>query len=254
MAYTIVGQQPYSIPGVRTSVRTRGINIPVESLAREDTERMYDLMTESFDNVKRDKFINDLREKEGVIVLRDEIDNIVGFSTWQVLKSDFCGSKITALFSGDTIVDESNRGQVVLFREYVRLLHWLMRESGTDTYWFLLSKGIKTYLILPTFLKSYYPCVDDIGTPNLKDVLDHFAFEKFGRLYDSESGIIRFDPPADRLKPCNTVIPDRLLLNGHVKYFLKRNPGYVNGDELACITKIEESNYTNAFRRLLRPE
>lgn len=254
MAYTIVGQQPCSLPGVRTSVRTRGINVPVDSLAREDTDRMYDLMTESFDNVKRDKFINDLREKEGVIILRDESDHIVGFSTWKVIKSEFRGSKITALFSGDTIVDESNRGQVVLFREYVRLLHWLMRESGTDTYWFLLSKGIKTYLILPTFLNSFYPCVDDVGTPHLKDVLDQLASEKFGRFYDPESGIIRFDPPADRLKPCNTGIPDRLLLNGHVKYFLKRNPGYVNGDELACITKIEESNYTNAFRRLLRPE
>jgi len=253
MSYTIAGQEPYTLPGVRTPVRLDAVNVPVDALAVEEIDRMYDLMTRSFENVRRTKFQVDLREKDGVIILKTGAGEIRGFSTWKIIESVYEGCNVTALFSGDTIVDEMSRGQIVLFREYVRLMHKLLVGSDGAVYWFLLSKGIKTYLILPMFFHSFYPCVDEKGNSPCKDVLDHLAVERYGNFYDPGTGIVRFDPPADRLKPLNTLIPKRLLPNRHVRQFLDRNPGYTHGDELACLVKLENSNFTKAFYRLLNP-
>ena len=38
----------------------------------------------------------------------------------------------------------------------------------------------------------------------------------------------------------------------HVQYFLERNPGFVAGDELVCLTRVHEDNLTPAGRRVVR--
>ena len=39
----------------------------------------------------------------------------------------------------------------------------------------------------------------------------------------------------------------------HIAFFLERNPGFVRGDELVCLTRIDEQNLTPAGRRMARP-
>ena len=130
----------------------------------------------------------------------------------------------------------------------------VMESTRNPLYWFLLSKGIRTYLMLPMFFASFHPCVDVSQTSELKRLTDHLASERYGNYYDSEKGIVKFDPPADRLKVLNTLIPERLLPNENVRHFLEKNPGYINGDELVCMAEIKRSNITSAVDRFLKPE
>ena len=39
----------------------------------------------------------------------------------------------------------------------------------------------------------------------------------------------------------------------HIAFFLDRNPGFVRGDELVCLTRIDDRNLTPAGRRMARP-
>jgi hypothetical protein len=47
-------------------------------------------------------------------------------------------------------------------------------------------------------------------------------------------------------------IPDGRAGDRDVAFFLGRNPGYVHGDELACLTQIADANLTAAARRIAR--
>jgi hypothetical protein len=40
--------------------------------------------------------------------------------------------------------------------------------------------------------------------------------------------------------------------NPHKNFFFKKNPGYIHGDELVCLTEIDEDNFTAAAKRMLR--
>ena len=39
----------------------------------------------------------------------------------------------------------------------------------------------------------------------------------------------------------------------HVAFFLKRNPGHGDGDELVCLTELSDDNLTRAGRRMVAP-
>jgi hypothetical protein len=87
--------------------------------------------------------------------------------------------------------------------------------------------------------------------PEAQAGLDGVARELFGARYDAATGIVRFGRPqvlaAELLD-----VPERRRADPHVRYFLERNPGFVRGDELACLTAIRDDNLTPAGRRMTR--
>ena len=62
-------------------------------------------------------------------------------------------------------------------------------HAGTDLYWFLISKGYKTYRFLPVFFHEFYPRWD-VPTPSwARAMLDAVARALFPEDYDGEKGI-----------------------------------------------------------------
>jgi benzoyl-CoA reductase/2-hydroxyglutaryl-CoA dehydratase subunit BcrC/BadD/HgdB len=47
-------------------------------------------------------------------------------------------------------------------------------------------------------------------------------------------------------------VPDGRRDDPHVAYFLQQNPGWREGDELVCLTEIDDENLTVAGRRMIR--
>jgi hypothetical protein len=45
-------------------------------------------------------------------------------------------------------------------------------------------------------------------------------------------------------------LPSGRLADPHIAFFLERNPGWKEGDELVCLTEIAEENLTRAGRRM----
>jgi hypothetical protein len=153
------------------------------------------------------------------------------------MRTTFRGDPVTALFSGDTIIDNEYWGSQALFNTFGRILYKLMDEHrGRKTYWFLITKGYRTYLMLPLFFRTFYPRFDEPTPPYEQGLIEHLAGEKYGNLYRKEQGIIAAD--SYYLRGEFADVPERKLGNRNVRFFLERNPGFRRGEELACVCEI----------------
>jgi hypothetical protein len=230
----------------------RGTLQDIPSLTGEDRDTMYRIMVRHYANVSRTAFDKDLSEKDGVLALFDEEDRIQGFSTYLFIRSTYRGDPITSLFSGDTIIDKQYWGTQALFSTFGRLLYKLMEDNpGRKTYWFLITKGFRTYLMLPLFFKTFYPRCD-VETPDYeKGLIEHLANKKYNGQFQRERGIIAAD--SYYLMGEYAEVPEQKRRNRNVRFFLERNPGYVHGEELACVCEIGTDSFRKRTRMLVRP-
>ena len=227
--------------------------VPLAEITEADARAMFQVFARHYDCVSPDRFLADLAEKDCVLVLRDANGEICGFSTQKLLRVSVAGSPVRAVFSGDTIVDRAHWGEQELGRCWCRYVSSLYaEEADVPLYWFLISKGYRTYLYLPLFFESFYPNCQT-PTPEFEQrVLDTLAAAKFPGCYRPASGVIEFQQSQGQLKPHLAEIPARRLRNPHVQFFLRHNPGFAAGSELACLAEISLSNMKLFAGRILQ--
>jgi hypothetical protein len=217
---------------------------------------MFALMEAYYEYADRPTFEADLAEKDWVIMIHDEHTNTLkGFSTQLLLSVQVEGRPVRALFSGDTIIDRDARGQRCLFQVSGWFLRSLMSAyPDEELYWFLISKGYKTYHFLPLFFHEFYPQRGVPTPPQFAAVIDALAGYKFPSTYDSAAGIVRAGPCSCRLRPGVADITAERLNDPHVRFFVERNPRHASGDELCCIAPLAPANFTRAAYRAMGPE
>jgi hypothetical protein len=204
---------------------------------------MFSVFSRHYDCVTWENFNRDLEEKSSVIVLRDGAGEICGFSTQKIMRAVVEGVKIRAIFSGDTIVDRRSWGDQELGKAWCRWVATLYAEEpDTRLFWFLISKGYRTYLYLPLFFHEFYPRLDTTIPAFERQVLNTLAGTKFKEHYNRETGLITFPQSQGQLKPEYALISPRRLDHPHVRFFLERNPDYTSGTELACLAEISPCN------------
>lgn len=215
---------------------------PVAGLAADERDAMFELMARYYSGVTREAFERDLGAKQHVICLYGEDRSLVGFSTIQLLHSEYGGRKVVTLFSGDTVIDERCWGQKQLQREFVRfLVRTRLRYPLRKFYWFLISKGYKTYLLMSNNFRMFPSYKGD--TPGgARQVLDQVARMKYPDAYDAERNVIASCGQAVKDEAVDFSADD--LENPHIRFFSERNPGWKRGDELCCLGDI-------TFRSLL---
>jgi hypothetical protein len=222
-------------------------------LTPQDRDAMFDLMDRHYAQVSRETFEVDLDEKQWVIqVLDPHTETVCGFSTQMLLEVDVAGRAVKALFSGDTIVDREHWGDNALAHVWGRLALSLINDFGEgDLYWFLISKGYKTYRFLPVFFRDFYPRYDSPTPTWAREVIDVLGRARYPAAYDPAAGVIRAWPEKDRLREgVANVTPERLR-DPHVRFFVEQNPGHPQGEELCCLAPLARDNFTSAARRVL---
>jgi hypothetical protein len=225
--------------------------VPRQALDAGRVNSMFVLLRSHFIGVERQTFEHDLLQKNWVILLEDERGVLRGFSTLLVYPDSLDGRPLTIVYSGDTIVAREWWGSSALPLTWLRAVRQLAPLYGSrDIYWILLTSGFRTYRFLPVFFRDFYPRIGeaDPGAATLRDAL---AAAQFGDRYDPSTGIVRLERP-QVLAPELIDVPLQRARDPHVAFFLERNPGYVKGDELACITRIADDNLTAAGRRVAR--
>lgn len=224
----------------------------LSSLTGQDRERMFEIMGKHYTGVSEPTFLKDLAEKDGALVLEDDSGLLQGFSTYMFIHTTYEQDPIVALFSGDTIIDRAYWGSPALFNVFGRLLYRLMQDSrGKRPYWFLITKGFRTYLMLPLFFHNFYPRYDKETPPYERGLIEHLANTKYDGHFDRIHGIIRTDSYSLRDK--FSEIPESKLRNPNVRFFLEKNPGYMRGDELACVCEISMKSFRRRTKTLVRP-
>lgn len=218
----------------------------------EDKDRMFVLFSRYFRDVDRAGFERDLEEKEGCVLLRGgRSGRIQGFSTFVRIEKTVGREHLVSVYSGDTIIDHKYWGETELFRVWGRYVYELSENMPhASVYWFLITSGYKTYRFLPIFFREFYPTYTCATPANMQRRLDAFASHKFPTEYDARSGIVRLAGATPLREGVADVTANRLK-DPHVAHFVRTNPGYVNGDNLACLAKIDGANLTSAARRML---
>jgi hypothetical protein len=225
-------------------------------LTSQDRDAMFGLMDRHYAQVCRAAFEADLDEKRWVVqVLDPRTEAVCGFSTQMLLDVDVAGRPVKALFSGDTIVAREHWGDSALAHVWGRLALSLMDAFGeAELYWFLISKGYKTYRFLPVFFHEFYPRYDAPTPIWAREVIDVLGRARYPAAYDPTAGIIRAGPEKDRLRDGVADITPERLRDPHVRFFVQQNPGHLQGEELCCLAPLVRNNFTTAAHRVLGPQ
>ena len=214
-------------------------------------DEAYTLFASVYEGTDRSRFIRDLSEKQWVVLLHDrESGALKGFST--ILLRDITTSRGPArlFFSGDTVVSPAYWGQKALQLAIARLLLSLkLREPSRPIYWFLISKGYRTYLILANTFPRSIPRAAVDEDRELRTLLNRVAIERFGDAYDPATGVIRNGGAHEYVRGGVAPVSESALRNGHVRFFVDRNPYHASGDELACLALVRLRDLVRAMAR-----
>ena len=223
---------------------------PVPALGRELSEAMYRLFERHYEDTDPERFRRDLSEKQWVLLFYDQ-SNLVGFSTQRVIEARDAVSekRLRVLFSGDTVIDRAHWGSQSLMKEWCRFSGSLLALAPeTPLYWFLLSKGHRTYLYLPLFFLDFHPSRRGARDVRLPGLLRQLARERYGAAFDEASGCVHSQALQERLRAeLNTT--SLRQGNPDVVFFAERNPRHAEGVELACLARIAPDNLRGVARR-----
>lgn len=223
---------------VKRAKRLVARTVPVATLESPLVEQAFALFEAAYDGADRTRFERDLAEKDKVILLHDRATGeLKGFST-VLIRSMPAGHRGTVVFSGDTVIHRDYWGQKQLQKAFVRLLlDEKARAPLRPLYWFLISKGYRTYMLLANAFPRAVPRHDRVDDPTLRAALDTLATQRFGAAYDREQGVVRLTAH-ERVREGLAPVTPRLLTNPHVRYFVSRNADHARGDELACLARV----------------
>ncbi len=227
--------------------------LPRAELTDETIREMFRVFSENFEQTSLEVFQRDLGNKNWVILLRNTEHNAIqGFSTLALYETCFNRQRISVVYSGDTIIRREYWGTPELPRSWVHTVLEKSAHMPQPLYWLLISSGYKTYRFLTVFYKEFYPRHDQPTPPKMQALMDHLARERFGADYHPDLGIVRFKDGATPLREGVAEVTDERLHDPHVAFYIERNPGHINGDELVCLTRVHPDNFTPAGRRMAR--
>ncbi|MEQ1878455.1 MAG: hypothetical protein ABL958_17570 [Bdellovibrionia bacterium] len=202
---------------------------------------MFEILSKYYEHVTEEQFLVDLYKKTAVIVMMDKAMNrIQGFSTILDVRMRVNGKTILGAFSGDTIVERAYWGQGTLGKAFLAyMLKQKLKNPLKTFYWFLISKGYKTYLLMTNNCPTHYPRFEEKTPFEIIDIMNTFYPQIYPKQFDPSKGVIAFDGPTCHLKNGVASIEKTLTdENPRVAYFEERNPGWHRGDELACVATV----------------
>ena len=235
------------------AVSLTSVAIPRVELSDAEIQSMFSVFSENFNGVTREIFERDLANKNWVILLSDaETKEIEGFSTLSLYETTFDHQPLSVVYSGDTIIRREYWGTPQLPSTWIKTVLEKSAKMVQPLYWLLISSGYKTYRFLTVFYKEFYPRHDIPTPPEMQSLMEHLATQRYGSDYHCEEGVVRFANGATPLREGISEVTNERLQDPHVAFYIERNPGYVNGDELVCITRVHPDNFTPAGRRMAR--
>lgn len=217
-----------------------GTVVSIDALTETDQQQMYEVFARYYADVSWERFVSDLQSKDDVIILRDPRHRVRGFSTLKRLALTIDGTTQYGIFSGDTVVDQAFWGTKVLGKVFLRYLFTeRLRRPFSPLWWFLISKGYKTYLLMANNFPEHWPRHEAPTPSSRQAILDGFASQLFPAYYRHTSGLIEFPQNSGRLRQGVAAATEALTSqNPRIQFFVNQNPQWAEGVELACVANM----------------
>lgn len=222
--------------GVRSTIT------PIRNLDGRDRDEMFSLHESYYDATTRDMFERDLSEKDAVVIIR-LAGRIIGFSTYVVRPTKIGAETVHYLFSGDTVLHSARWGDPVLLRGFFRAAGQAKAGIEGRLFWFSIIGGHRTFRILPNFFREFVPAIDDrAGPSDLLTIRNAIATARYGRFFDAATGLVDFGPSRGHLRQEWADVAETASRNRFAAFFLRSNPDYFRGVELACLAEFDAGN------------
>jgi hypothetical protein len=214
--------------------------VAVDQLTSVQTERMYAVFSKYYFHHTREQFLKDLAEKDHVILLLDsQLKTIQGFSTILRVPLEKYGVRGVGFYSGDTVLEKDYWGSGTLGIAFLmHLWQEKIKSPFQPVYWFLISKGYKTYLLMANNFRHCYPRVEESTPAPLKKLMDDFYSDRFKADYSAGEGVIHFQDETCCLKEDVASVTQELLKNPRIAFFAEKNPNWNRGHELCCLAEM----------------
>ena len=232
------------------TARLKVTRVPVARLSRRQVDDMWELYESYYQNVSRDRFGRDLAEKHCVFLGVERTSGRVrAFSTARFYIVRHAGRSVGVYFSGDTMVHPDYWGGHVLQRRLVpALLAWRLRHPFRRVYWHLTCNGYRTLLTLANTFPEYWPHPERPPPEWEEGLIDRISREQFGSAWRPDEGVVRDDA---LLRGGVAPFTREVRSIPAVRLFLERNPGYLHGDELSMIGRVNAGFFLRVARKLL---
>jgi hypothetical protein len=219
------------------------------ALTTAQVDAMWRLYAEFYDHVERPTFDRDLAEKTLVFLGTDAgTGDIVGFSTAIFYEHRCDGRAVGVYFSGDTIIRPQYWGQTALHRAVLwQLVRWRVRHPFTPLYWHLICSGCRTYLTLVRNFPTHWPHHQHATPDHERGLIDSICRARYGAAWHPERGVVSFGDVQPVLKAAVAPVTAELRALPEIVFFLAANPGYLRGDELAMLARVD----ARAVRRIV---
>jgi hypothetical protein len=210
---------------------------PVGALSDATIAEMFVLFEKYYVDVSEAQFRSDLMEKTHVLMFRAS-DELIGFSTIFRKRIPAVGRGIF-LFSGDTVIREDYWGSKILQTTFLRYIVGTKISNPLEpVYWMLISKGFKTYMMMRKNFGCSFPREGRVPPALMQAIRSRFYAWKYGSAYNADSGLITFERSHGAVRGQMAAPKPYQLKDCDVRFFLEKNPSYMDGVELACIAKI----------------
>ncbi|BAZ37619.1 hypothetical protein NIES4101_35420 [Calothrix sp. NIES-4101] len=226
--------------------------LPIASLPQEERQEMFCLFNTYFEEVNRQPFEEDLSSKQWTVLLKEE-GILKGFSTLRFYDAVLKNEPVRIVYSGDTITDPSIWSSPALAKAWITAIQEIHRDRKERLFWLLISSGYRSYRFLTTFFQEFYPRYDQQTPPEVAAFIQHLATQQFGAFYNATEGIVRLAHPQILSSNLRSITLEKLQ-DPDIAFFVQKNPGHINGDELVCLTELTPANLTRAGLRMWKSD
>lgn len=231
----------------------------LEHITVQDIRDMFKVFCRYYENTSLEQFVADLGRKSGAFIIRRKVDNaIVGFSTMGIYHMEVDGKKIRGIFSGDTILEKEYWGNRAMNAAFVKRLLWeAIKDPFTPQYWFLISKGYKTFLLLTRNFPDYYPHPEH-ENEHMKHIVQAYCDKLFPGYLNKDAMVLDFGDGYNCLKNNVTPISKEQREEADIAFFEQRNPDWERGTELPCVGRADLVTFfqviaPQVFKLLFKP-
>lgn len=231
----------------------------LDHISVQEVREMFKVFCRYYENTSLEQFISDLGRKSGAFIIRRKIDDaIVGFSTMGIYHMEVDGKKIRGIFSGDTILEKEYWGNRAMNAAFVKRLVWeALKDPFTPQYWFLISKGYKTFLLMSRNFPDYYPHPEHENA-HMKHIVEAYCDKLFPGKLDRDAMVLDFGEGSNCLKSDVTPITAEQRQETDIAFFEQRNPQWARGTELPCVGRADLVTFfqviaPQVFKLLFKP-
>ncbi len=212
----------------------------LKDITVKDIRDMFRVFSRYYEYTSMEQFVSDLSKKSGAFLIRRKSDHaIVGFSTLGVYHMEVDGQKIKGIFSGDTILEAEYWGTRAMNFAFVRrVLIESLKNPLTPQYWFLISKGYKTFLLLTRNFPDYYPHPEH-DNPHMKHIVETYCDTLFPGFLNRDKMVLDFGEGYNCLKNDVTPISAEQRKQADIAFFEQCNPEWERGCELPCLARAD---------------